>query len=91
MSKDVEFEEDQELVTLSIPKRYEPPEKGVLAKAMLDKKIVPTKKYANYILVGLSILFFFGAIIFFALLSQTPAFVPKHNPNTPGNTVGANS
>lgn len=68
--KDVEFDEED---VLQIPVRKDPPATSVLAKELVKRKLLPTGKYANYFLVGLSILIFFIAFIFFALYTQTLA------------------
>ena len=56
--KDVEFEEDEELTTLAIAKRVESVPESVIAKELVKRKLVPTGLHANYILIGLSIVFF---------------------------------
>lgn len=67
MDDDVEFYEKD---ALQIPVRTDPPPDGILSKKLVDKKIAPTGKWANYYLVGFSIIILFVALIFFALYTQ---------------------
>ncbi len=82
--KEVEFEEDVELHTLGIPKRVPEKPDGIIAETLVNKKIIPQAKYANYALIGASILFFAAALVFFALYVQTPPYeAPKPLNPTP--------
>ena len=83
--KDVEFEEDQDLATLAIPKRPEKPPESVIAQELVKRKVVPSGRHANYVLIGLSIVCFIAALMFFALYVQTPKIEPKSlNPVSQG-------
>ncbi len=76
--KDVEFEQDEELQTLAIPKRPEEKPESIIAQEMLKHKVVPSAKHANWVLIGVSILCLLGALIMFGLYTTTPAYVPPH-------------
>lgn len=70
--KDVEFEEDEELTTLAIPKREDTVPDSIMAKELVKRNLVPTGLHANYVLIGISILLFALSLFFFALYVQTP-------------------
>ncbi len=75
--KEVEFEQDEELATLAVPRRKESQPDSVIAKELVKHKVVPTGTHANYVLIALSILCLTIALIFFALFIQTPPYIPK--------------
>lgn len=63
--KDVEFEEKEDL---GIPVRHkDPPPDSLLARKLMENKIVPSGRHANILLIVISIIIFLMAVVFFAL------------------------
>ncbi len=65
---DVEFENQDD--HLDIRRPIEKPIESVLVKTVLKKNISPTKTRAQYLLIGMSIVFLLIALLFFSLFLQ---------------------
>jgi hypothetical protein len=65
---DVEFENQDD--HLDIRRPIEKPIEGVLVNTVLKKKISSTQTNAQYLLIGLSVVFLLIAVLFFSLFLQ---------------------